>query len=165
MRYRIIAFGFMGFLLLWLIQCRPWNNAFFNEDGTSTTKGATAVGSVKRGTKSITDNSLDSLSGVSVDNTTLVFQSPPRDVANLSSGDFVVLGVSPQTPNGMLRKISSVDEQNGNITLTTTEAQLEDVFDDLTIAIRSDFAPDDPDVTLKSAYQRCTNGSIYRRLF
>lgn len=79
-------------------------------------------------TKVLSDTTVAAISGISPDKATITFSASTPDIAGLQSGDHLVLGVTPATPDGLLRKITGVQQNpDGSVTLQTEAAALEEV--------------------------------------
>ena len=59
---------------------------------------------------------------------TLLFEQPPSQVTSLAAGTLVYVPVTFVTPQGFLGKVDSVTTQNGLVTVTTSQATLNDVY-------------------------------------
>lgn len=78
-------------------------------------------------TKTLDQQGVQSLS-VSLDGNTLTLPSSSTVAQSLSVGDVLAVGVTPSSPNGLLRKIVSVNQGNSQIVATTAQATLADAF-------------------------------------
>jgi hypothetical protein len=61
---------------------------------------------------------------VAVDSRSVSFSTEP----SLSLGDVMVVGASPSTPSGLMRKVAAIDRVDQTWVVSTTQARLEDVF-------------------------------------
>lgn len=80
-------------------------------------------------TKAITGAAATDLT--SVDSASLTFFAAgglPPSLSDISPGDVVVLGVTPETPFGLLRKVTSVSDSGNSLTLDTTTATLSEAI-------------------------------------
>jgi hypothetical protein len=64
----------------------------------------------------------------SEDGSTIVFEETAAEIRELVAGDVLVLGVTPQTPNGMLRKVEQVIDTGTELKVVTS-ATLEDTVE------------------------------------
>lgn len=83
----------------------------------------------------------------SVTPTTVVFTSPPTQVANLAVGNIIVVGTNsnPLTASGLLRRIDQISTSGSTVTLTTSQAPLPEAFNSL------DFTASGNDQTLPTS--------------
>ena len=71
---------------------------------------------------------------VSPDRTTLTFSNSSTVAQSLLPGSILAIGVTPSTPNGLLRKVVSVTQTGSQIVATTTQATLADAFQQATFS-------------------------------
>ncbi|MEL7148232.1 MAG: hypothetical protein AAFO69_17795, partial [Bacteroidota bacterium] len=71
-----------------------------------------------------TNNTEQIVSAVNADGS-LVLQNNEQ-TAQLATDDILILGVSEQTPMGLLRKVTGVTNSNGELRVTTTTATIEE---------------------------------------
>jgi hypothetical protein len=89
------------------------------------------------GTKVLSPNTAQLISGVSGDGRILTFSANSKELNSLKLGDILVIGVSPGTPNGFLGKITDISGQQPVI-ISTALASLSEVFENLDISTSSD---------------------------
>ncbi len=77
--------------------------------------------------------SLAALRSVHTDGT-LDFEQPPAQVTGITAGKVVVAEPSPQTPNGLLRAVTSTSTSSGLFVVHTRDAQLTEVLDEGALA-------------------------------
>ncbi len=65
---------------------------------------------------------------VSQDRSTIVFAASNQASQSLVPGSVLAVGVTPSTPNGILRKVVSVTQSGSQIVATTTQATIADAF-------------------------------------
>ena len=65
----------------------------------------------------------------SLDDSSIHFAPEPASLSDLAVGDTVVAGLSPTTPDGLLRRVTAVDRTGGALTLTTVTGSLADVIE------------------------------------
>jgi len=106
---------------------------------TATDTGSSTPAIIPDTTKVIASSATE----ISADNSTFTFATTATDVTNLAVGNVMVGGVSAQSPNGFLRKVSSVNEINNQLVISTTQATLEDAIQDGTIELNQSLSPDD----------------------
>ena len=68
---------------------------------------------------------------------TVTFSGAPADVVSLEQGDVVLAEPAALIPDGVMRKVDSVETANGQTVLTTTPATLEDVYLQAEIDVRA----------------------------
>lgn len=93
-------------------------------------------------TKVISDETLGLLSGVDANGSYTFSQSSPS-LANIYTGDVIVGGISPATPEGFLRRVTANTSAGGKIILATEPATLEDAISDGSIDISQHLSPAD----------------------
>jgi len=79
-------------------------------------------------TKVLDQQSLEVLDNVSEDGT-FSFSAPTPLADSLEPGDVIVVGVTDETPFGLLRRVSHVERVESRTTVTTTQARLTDAID------------------------------------
>ena len=88
-------------------------------------------------TKPLSDATTALLSSVSSDGTTYTFSSSNAELASVNVGDIIIGGISGQTPQGFLRKVTAKPApdqmQAGSIILITELASILEAFEDLSI--------------------------------
>ncbi len=70
---------------------------------------------------------------IGIDSSKLVFSSKTEKTNNIKVGDVIISGISSQTPQGYLRKVTNINESNGNLTIETEQALLTDAITDIAI--------------------------------
>jgi len=84
-------------------------------------------------TKVLDEASLDSLSGASVNSSTLIFGDVTTQMNALSVGNVIVCGVSEFTPYGLLRKVTNISTDDSQMIVETVNATLEDAIQECTV--------------------------------
>lgn len=74
---------------------------------------------------------------------TLVFDQASAIVQNLTANQILIGGVTTHTPHGFLRKITGVNHQNNQTTVTTQQASLPEAYNNLTFKLTHSITPDD----------------------
>jgi hypothetical protein len=59
---------------------------------------------------------------------TLTFANAPASLANVQAGNMILAGVSPATPQGLIRAVVSVKREGARLTLTTMQAPMQLAF-------------------------------------
>jgi hypothetical protein len=93
------------------------------------------------------------------DDGTLTFENANTQLRAIKVGDFVVTPASAKTPRGLLRRVSTVEDQGALLSVSTAEANLSDIFDDGALASRlvvndddlAGFVPAGPQIKLREA--------------
>jgi len=91
---------------------------------------------------------IQNIVSVSSDATTLTFLTVTPQLMSLSPGDVIVIGVTPNTPYGLLRRITTVVMNGNQVIIETTQATLEDAIEDGTIEINQVLTPADLNVAV-----------------
>lgn len=92
-------------------------------------------------TKVIDDTTLQNLTTVSSDLTTFTFAQSTPQLAALRPGDVIVAVPSTVAPNGFLRKVAMVSQQQGHIVVQTSNASLEEAITEGSLSISADLLP------------------------
>jgi hypothetical protein len=98
---------------------------------------------VSEWTKVLGQQTLQELTSVSPDGTTFIFQETTADLQELEPGDVIVGGVSDITPHGFLREVVAISDAAGQVAIETTQATLEDVFENATLTFERTLTPRD----------------------
>src|ERR1022692_3945706 len=81
---------------------------------------------------------------VSTDGNTLTLPSASSAAQSLKPGDVLAVGITPATPRGLLRKVTSVSQSGSQIVAVTTQATLADAFQQLDFKFNAPFSLQDP---------------------
>ena len=98
---------------------------------------------VPASTKVFNEEDLGGLADVSEDQSTFTFSEDAPAVDGIETGDVIVGGVSSKTPEGFLRKVTSVEQEGGSTRLSTTQATLTEAVKEGTIAFQRNLDPAD----------------------
>jgi len=99
-------------------------------------------------TKVISESSAEYISSISEDYSEIIFSQSIPELENIFPGDIIVIGVSNQTPYGLLRKVDLISASGGatamsaqsNIVINTSPATLEEAIQEGTILFDSESA-------------------------
>lgn len=94
-------------------------------------------------TKILHESTTRHLSSVSSDGSTLTFSEITPVLESLSPDDVIVIGITPITPTGLLRKVTNVLISNNQVVVETTQATLEDAIEDGTFELNKILTPND----------------------
>ncbi len=101
-------------------------------------------------TKVLNADTLSALSAVSADQTTFTFQARTSQLEQLQTGDIIVSSVHPpMLPYGTLRRVQTVEESGGAVSVTTSPASLADAVKDGSLHERFSPTPSDSGATSK----------------
>ena len=89
------------------------------------------------------DETTESLASVSSDNSTLTFDSSTSTLETLQQDDVVVIGVTDETPYGLLRKVTSITQEGDQVVVETTQARLTDLIEEGTISVSKTLTTND----------------------
>jgi hypothetical protein len=89
-------------------------------------------------TKQLNTKTTQQLSIVENNGEKLIFNTKTSQLESLSSDDVVVVGVTDKTPYGLLRKVTALAEQDGQIIVETQPATLEDAIEQADINVSKD---------------------------
>lgn len=90
----------------------------------------------------LTEESTSQISSVSEDGSVLTFDTTTAELAQVNAGDTIIGGVSEATPYGFLRKVSTVQELNGDLVVSTEPATIEDAYEQLSINVEQVITPE-----------------------
>jgi len=99
--------------------------------------------SIPSTTKVLGESTTQHLLTVSTDGSTLTFSETTPELKSLLPGDVIVIGITPVTPNGLLRKVITVSIANNQVVVETTQAALDDAIEDGTIELNKHLTPND----------------------
>ena len=117
--------------------------------------------SIPETTVVLDETTLDHLSYVSEDFSTLIFEHSTEQLSSLAAGDVIVCGVSEATPYGLLRRVTSVDVGDEQTTVETAFATLEDAIEECDVSGTWSLLPDGSAVPLGAvATATCTGWYI-----
>jgi uncharacterized membrane protein YgcG len=94
-------------------------------------------------TKVLETTSLSEITSVSDDLSSFTFAGASSTVDEIETNDVIVGGVSDQTPQGFLRKVTRVERSGEATTLTTTQATLDEAIKEGTIELTRNLDPED----------------------
>ena len=89
----------------------------------------------------LNSTSLNALNDVSENSNTLTFSNSPQ-LDSVNVGDILMIGVTPLTPNGLLRRITAV-ERNGGIQIETVQASLNEAIKEGSFSLIKNINPED----------------------
>ena len=87
-------------------------------------------------TKEITSNDESSVLDVRNEGATIVLDGDSSLAGNLSSGDVLMFTITSKSPNGMLRKVTSLSSSGGDVVVETEQATMEEAFKELDLTAR-----------------------------
>lgn len=79
-------------------------------------------------TKVLNQDTLDELDAVSVDKSTVTFSASTPELDFMEAGDIIAIGITSETPEGLLRKVTSISTSGGSVILQTGPASLEEAI-------------------------------------
>jgi putative cell wall-binding protein len=94
-------------------------------------------------TKVLAPATMDDLSAIEGSGAVLTFSQEATQASALETGDVVVSGVTTDTPNGLLRKVVSVQDENGQTVVHTVQANLSDAVGQASMDYHADLKPSD----------------------
>ena len=83
------------------------------------------------------------LTNVSANGSVITFTAGSAMLQDLKPGDRLVMGVSSRAPDGLLRKVTSVNQSGSQVTVNTTSATLEEVINKCDLAASKVLTPAD----------------------
>jgi uncharacterized repeat protein (TIGR03803 family) len=109
-------------------------------DGSSNSIQVTYNTAVPTTTKALDQTGSESLVA-SADSSTLTMSSSSSVAQSLAPGDILAIGVTPSTPEGLLRKVVSVSQSGSMITVTTTQGTLAEAFQEANFSFQGTLGP------------------------
>lgn len=73
----------------------------------------------------------------------LIFSNNNERINKIKKGDILMSGLSEQTPDGYLRKVTEIIKENGNVIVKTEDASLEEAIKECHISFSHQFTDDD----------------------
>lgn len=92
-------------------------------------------------TKVLQDTTTQQLTSISLDGNTYTFSSMTSDLQALKPGDVITGGISPITPGGFLRKVTSISTKNGQVIINTTQAVLDEAIQQGEVNLTESLSP------------------------
>src|ERR1035438_10087032 len=77
----------------------------------------------------------------SPDGSTISLPAASQAAQSLVPGNVLAIGVTPTTPNGLLRRVTSISQSGSQIVVTTTQATLTDAFQQANFSFTTAIAP------------------------
>ena len=77
----------------------------------------------------------------SPDGSTISLPAASQAAQSLAPGNVLAIGITPTTPNGLLRKVASVNQSGSQIIITTTQATLTDAFQQANFSFNAAITP------------------------
>jgi hypothetical protein len=107
-------------------------------------------------TKPMDEATLDGLVSVTGNGSMLTFDGITSQLEAIAENDIVVAGVSDQTPNGLLRKVTGVYQDGNKVTLETAQVTLEEAIQqgEMNVNVNLDAS------SLKSVHALCRGVTI-----
>jgi carboxypeptidase family protein len=108
--------------------------------------GNTATGGavIPATTKVLDSGTIAKLAGTSTDMSTLNFSETSSQLATVKQGDVIVSGITEKTPQGMLRKVASLQQKpDGTTTVLTAPAALEEAVQEGEFSMSRKLGPAD----------------------
>lgn len=94
-------------------------------------------------TKTLDQQGMQGLT-VSADGGTLTLPGASTAAQSIHTGDVLAIGITPATPRGLLRMVTSVSQSGSQIVVLTTQATLADAFQQLDFKFNAPFSLQDP---------------------
>jgi hypothetical protein len=122
--------------------------------GTTTVSGSTVIPAT---TKVLDDSTSTKIANITPDQSMITFSGTNSQIGNLRSGDVLILGVTPTTPEGMLKKVIGLQQNSdGTTTLQTGPATLEDAVQKASVRYSKSFTDSDvvSDITVAKGVRK-----------
>ncbi len=124
--FRILC---ISLCLLFFSGCSDLNSSQQNNNtGTNTSDNYSPI--IPATTKVINEESLNLLEAISPDFAAYTFNGTTAQLDSIQAGDILVIPPkAPINPDGLLRKVESVEQNNGKIVITTRQAYLDEAIE------------------------------------
>ncbi len=86
-------------------------------------------------TKVLSASTTQNISSISQDGMTYIFSQTTDELTNVKVGDVVVSDASSHAPNGFLRRVTNITNNNGQVILETKQASLDEAIQNGTIKL------------------------------
>jgi hypothetical protein len=129
LRYWIVFF-FSLCIIFVLISCRPDPNPIEPTQEPPAVVSDSSV-EVSPSAKVLNTSTVNNLVSVSGDGSVLTFNA--QNSQTITAGDIIVAGSIEKAPQGLLRKVTGVNTSGNEVTVTTTQATIEEAFKKATI--------------------------------
>jgi hypothetical protein len=93
-------------------------------------------------TEVLEDSTMQNLTSASEDFSTLTFSQSSATLEELEAGNIIASGPANNAPAGLLRKVTSVEDQNGSVIVRTEVATLEEAIEQGSFEISRTLTPD-----------------------
>lgn len=101
--------------------------------------------------KAIYLDSLNSSGEFRIDSNTIILKKSNSNLGLLKDGDFIVNGLSKETPYGLMKRVISINTSGDSVIIFTEDANITDIVENCIIYINKKLSPDD---TVKSNFQK-----------
>ena len=96
------------------------------------------------------NTTLATLREVTPDNAGLTFVGPNAQLDSIVTDDIIILGITPLTPYGLLRRVTDVRRSGNTYLITTVQAALTEAFEELSVSLSQTITPADVDTIILS---------------
>lgn len=122
--------------LLLTANCKNNTTSFDHDDNPTLEESSFGKATAGENTTVIPKETLENLTNVSEDGSVFTFSSNDVAFNNLKEGSILVMGISPNTPMGALRKVDHLEKrksqaQDSTVSIYTVDATLEEAFKSL----------------------------------
>ncbi|MBN1697334.1 MAG: hypothetical protein JW881_07455 [Spirochaetales bacterium] len=107
--------------------------------------------------RQLSDSTVLDLESMSEDRSQIIFSKNSAELDGLAAGDIIVFGITPKTPFGLMRKITSITK-TGKVSFDTEQALLEEVILSGSIKINEPILSLDNTIPLRKARSRDIGG-------
>lgn len=131
--------GWIGiFLVFWLVTLAGCGGG--GGGGTSGTESAV----IPATTKVLDSATTQKLAAVSADQSNVTFSGTTQQLSNVKTGDIIVSGITSTTPEGLLRKVSAIQQNpDGTTTILTDPTTLDEAVQKGSFSFNKSFSPND----------------------
>ena len=94
-------------------------------------------------TKVMDNLTASKISSVSADKSTIVFDESTPLLQNMKQGNILVSDINKACPDGLLRRVKTINEENGKVVVQTEQASLEEVIEQGEVKLEKELSPSD----------------------
>lgn len=143
---RIKLFAIFSCIIVFAMACSLVPNSGDKGTSSSSTQSEGTV-TLSPETVVLSSEEIQTLQPVASGDTQLSFEDNAKIVQMLQPGNIIVSEMSPNTPDGLLRKVISVSRQNGRLIVETEQATLEEAIKEGDIKISQSIDPGEVEIT------------------
>ena len=130
----------LGIIMLIFAGCdRPTD--FQPDDNPQIMESSFGEATLGEGTTIVDEETMEKLTGISEDGTVFIFRGTDPILEAIAQKEFLVMGQSVHTPLGALRRIEEVRKDDDTYIVTTSDATIEQAFENLELRYNESLNP------------------------